>query len=64
MEWINNPSQAMQFNGMDSTQPNNAPSTQRCLVSWEHFDYEWADYECTYKMPYACEYQTAYPAPI
>jgi hypothetical protein len=44
MEWINNPSQAMQFNGMDSTQPNNAPSTQRCLVSWEHFDYEWADY--------------------
>ena len=63
LEWISNPGQTMSFNGMKSSQPN-APSTQRCLVSWERFSYQWADYECTYKLPYICEYQASYPAPI
>ncbi|CAG2246555.1 unnamed protein product [Mytilus edulis] len=56
IRWINTPGQAMTFTDYAANEPNN-PTTELCIGSYRHMQFQWVDIPCNWLKSYICEFQ-------
>ncbi|CAG2256713.1 unnamed protein product [Mytilus edulis] len=54
LEWISKPNERMPYHNFASGEPNQ-PASERCLMTFTSFNFEWVDAYCQMPAAYICE---------
>ncbi|VDI35052.1 Hypothetical predicted protein [Mytilus galloprovincialis] len=55
LEWISNPNERMPYFNFAPNEPNQ-PDSERCLMAFTNFNFEWVDGNCHWISAYICEF--------
>ncbi|XP_052066808.1 pancreatic beta cell growth factor-like [Mytilus californianus] len=55
LEWMSKPNERMLYNNFAPNEPNQ-PASERCLMTYTNFNFEWIDVNCHMIAAYICEF--------